>query len=243
MMSQPPTGNHVADLTWRGVEMRLAGGAAALLPIGAAAKEHGLHMPMNTDELQADWLAAQAAERHDLLIWPTLRYGAYPAFLDFPGSISLSTATFEAVIGEILTGIAVWRPRAIFVLNTGISTVAPVEAAVRRLELHTRPHHLRIYSGEKYRAAVARVCEQDHGSHADEAETSRMLAIAPDKVDMNLAGSATDGPILGALTRQNAPSGSYGAPRLASTQKGEVLLAAMLEDLHQSIATALAAQG
>ncbi len=39
----------VADLIWDRVAERLAGGAAALLPIGAGAKQHGLHMTMATD--------------------------------------------------------------------------------------------------------------------------------------------------------------------------------------------------
>ena len=49
------TQNHVSRLTWKNVSARLAAGAAAILPIGAGAKQHGVHLPMATDQIQAEW--------------------------------------------------------------------------------------------------------------------------------------------------------------------------------------------
>ena len=85
----------VGAMIWDAVGDRLEAGAAALLPIGAGAKEHGLHLPMNTDQQQAEWLAARIAERFDVLVWPTLSYGHYPAFVNYAGSCSLEAETFE----------------------------------------------------------------------------------------------------------------------------------------------------
>ena len=68
------------------------------------------------------------------LIWPTLGYGYYPAFVAYAGSSSLSSATFEAVVHEIASGILGSGCRKLFVLNTGISTLAPVERALARLD-------------------------------------------------------------------------------------------------------------
>ena len=51
---------------------------------------------MNTDRIQAEWLAARLADRFDALIWPTVSYGYYPAFVEYAGSIGLSAAVFEA---------------------------------------------------------------------------------------------------------------------------------------------------
>jgi len=84
----------VEQLTWDGVARRIERGAAAILPIGAAAKEHGFHLPLNTDRIQAEWLAAQLAERIDALILPTVTYGHYPAFVAYAGSVSLSASAF-----------------------------------------------------------------------------------------------------------------------------------------------------
>jgi len=75
--------NLVEHLTWDEVARRICNGAAAILPVGAGAKQHGLHMPMNTDLIQAEWVAAGIADRIDAVIWPTVSYGCYPAFVDY----------------------------------------------------------------------------------------------------------------------------------------------------------------
>jgi creatinine amidohydrolase len=233
----------IERMTWDEVARHIANGAAAILPVGAAAKEHGFHLPLNTDRIQAEWLASQLAERIDALIWPTLTYGYYPAFVAYAGSSSLSSATFEAVVHEVAEGILGGGCRKLFVLNTGISTLAPVERAVARLDAG-KVMHLRIHEGPRYRQAAERLAEQSHGSHADELETSLMLALAPHLVDMARAepspaiGQEAPGPLTPVDT--NSPnysrSGSYGDPTLATSAKGEILLATMLDDLREKVA-------
>src|SRR5438876_11797482 len=97
--------NFIEHLAWDAVARRIADGAVAILPIGAAAKQHGFHLPLNTDRIQAEWFAAKLAVRIDALIWPTLTYGYYPAFTEYAGSGSLSASTFEALVHEIAAGI------------------------------------------------------------------------------------------------------------------------------------------
>ena len=111
-------------MIWDEVARRIDAGAAAILPIGAAAKQHGLHLPLNTDRIQAEFLQRVSRTQIDALIWPTLTYGHYPAFVDYAGSTSLSAATFEAMsCTEIASGILGHGCRALFVLDTGISTL------------------------------------------------------------------------------------------------------------------------
>jgi creatinine amidohydrolase len=239
--------NFVEHLTWDEVAGRIAEGAAAILPIGAAAKQHGFHLPLDTDRVQAERFAAKLAERIDALIWPTLTYGYYPAFTEYAGSSSLSASTFEAVVHEIAAGIFDGGCRKLFVLNTGLSTLAPVERALARLDAG-KVMHLRIYEGPRYRRAAATLAAQSHGSHADELETSLMLALAPQLVDMTRAEAS---PALkheapGRLTPsdKNSPnysrSGSYGDPTLATSAKGEILLTAILYDLNEQVAAFMA---
>jgi creatinine amidohydrolase len=237
------TSRHFVErLTWDEVARRIAAGSPAILPIGAAAKQHGFHLPLNTDRLQAEWLAARLAARCDALIWPAITYGYYPAFIEYPGSATLTGSTFEAVVHEIAAGILGFACRALFVLDTGISTRAPVERALTRLD-SGKTHHLRIYDGPRYLKAAGAVGQQSHGSHADEFETSLMLAIAPDVVDLTRAEAspAIRHEMPGRLTPTDARSpnysrsGSYGDPTLATRAKGEVLLAALLDDLHEQV--------
>jgi creatinine amidohydrolase len=237
----------IERLTWDEVNRRILDGAPAILPIGAAAKQHGFHLPLNTDRLQAEWLAARMAGPVDALIWPTLTYGHYPAFVEYAGSACLSAATFEKLVHEIASAILGGGSHRLIVLNTGISTLAPVDRALARLDAD-RVKHVWAYGGPRYPRVAKELAQQDHGSHADELETSVMLALAPHLVDMARAeaspsiGQKMPGPLT--PTDQSSPnyspSGSYGDPTLATAAKGEKLLAAMLEDLHEQVAAFVA---
>ena len=238
----------VERLSWDEVGRRIQNGAAAILPIGAGAKAHGFHLPMNTDRIQAEWLAGQMADRIDALIWPTLSYGYYPAFVEYAGSASLSAPVFEAIIAEVAAAILGFGCCALFLLDSGISTIAPIGRALARLGAGN-VRHLRIHEGARYRRAAAELAEQSHGSHADELETSLMLALAPHLVNMPRAEAsrAAKGEAPGPMTPSGptspnySRSGSYGDPTLATPQKGEVLLAAMVEDLTEEVTAFLAA--
>jgi creatinine amidohydrolase len=244
------TGRHfIEHMTWDEVGRRIGNGAAAILPIGAGAKQHGLHLPMNTDRIQAEWLAARIADRMDSVIWPTVSYGTYPAFVDYAGSITLSAPVFESLIGEIAAGIIKHSCRALLVLDTGISTITPVDRALARLD-STDALHLKVHDGPRYRRAAIALAEQSHGSHADELETSLMLALAPHLVDMSRAEASpaltheTPGP----LTRRDTTSanysrsGSFGDPTRATRAKGEILLAAMVDDMVEQATAFVAAK-
>ena len=241
--------NFIEHLTWDEVARRIGNGATAILPIGAGAKEHGFHLPMNTDRIQAEWLAARIAGRLDCVIWPTVSYGHYPAFVEYAGSASLSAPTFETLIQELATGIIGYGCRALFVLNTGLSTVPPIDRALARFG---NPHtlHLKIHDGWRYRRAAAELAKQSHGSHADELESSLMLALAPHLVDMPRAEASpalqheTPGPLTPSDTASSnySRSGSFGDPTLATRAKGELLLAAMIDDMVEQATAFLAAK-
>jgi creatinine amidohydrolase len=244
------TGHYfVEHMTWDEVGRRIDNGAAAILPVGAGAKQHGFHLPMNTDRILAEWLAARIADRIDCLIWPTVAYGTYPAFIDYAGSISLSAPVFESLIEEIAAGIIKHGCRALLVPDTGISTLAPVDRALARLG-SPDALHLKVHDGRRYRRAAAELAEQSHGSHADELETSLMLAFAPHLVDMTRAEAS---PALthetpGALTRRDTASpnysrsGSFGDPTRATRAKGEILLTAMVDDMVEQATAFIAAK-
>ena len=80
--------SRVGNLSWPRLAA-LAPARTGLLPVGAASKEHGRHLPLATDLIQVEWLAAEVTARLPALVWPTVHYGHYPAFSDYPGSPSL----------------------------------------------------------------------------------------------------------------------------------------------------------
>jgi creatinine amidohydrolase len=209
--------NLVEHLNWYEVRSRIENGAATILPIGAAARQHGFDLAMNTDRVQAEWLAARLAGDIDALIWPTVTYGHYPAFVEYAGG-------------------------ALFVLDTGISMLELIDRVLARLD-SGNALHLKIHQGPRYRRAAKELVERRHGSHADVLETSLMLALAPDLVDMSRAevSPAVKVETPGRLTPtdKSSPnysrSGSYGYPILASSAKADVLLAAMIDDLAEQV--------
>lgn len=232
----------VEHLSWDEVAARIAKGTAAILPIGAGAKQHGFHLPMNTDRLQAEALAAVISAHVDALIWPTVTYGYYPAFTEYAGSASLSDETFERVVEELTRSLVGYGCKAVLVLDTGISTIAPVERALSRVG-NAKTLHLKIHEGRRYKLALQRVTQQSHGSHADELETSLMLALAPELVAMQRAQAspAIKCDVPGPLTPSDSsspnysPSGSFGDPTLATLAKGKVLLESMIDDLVEQV--------
>jgi creatinine amidohydrolase len=235
-------GVFLAELTWQEAEQRLRPDTVVVIPLGAAAKEHGPHLPLNTDQLQADYLARRIAERADVVIAPTATYGFYPAFVEYPGSITLRLETARDLVIDICRSLAAFGPKRFYVLNTGISTLRPLADASAILA-----HDGILLQAHDPRAATAALeqtlLRQPRGTHADEAETSKMLHIAPATVDMtralpDLAPETTAG---AGLTRDPSrpgfysPTGTWGDPTLATPEKGRRLVEAAVESILSEI--------
>jgi len=233
-----PTSLRLTDLNWPQAERALRALPAVLLPIGAATKQHGHHLPLNTDWLQAEYLAAEVLRRRPLLLLPTLGFGHYPAFTDYPGSVSLAVDTFRDTVIDICASLAAQGARRFYLLNTGISTIPPLQQA--REYLASKDICMAYTDTGALMADVEQqLGSQPRGSHADELETSVMLHIAPDKVDMTLATAELarpGGP--GRFCRHAAegcalvsPTGAWGDPTLASADKGRRYVEALLARL------------
>jgi creatinine amidohydrolase len=238
LMTTGLPGAFAAQLSWSEVESRVRAAAIAVLPVGAACKQHGLHLPMQADLLQAEWLAQALVQHANVLVWPTVSYGYYPAFTDYPGSVTLSRETFQQMTQEILSGIHRTGVRSALILNTGISTIEPLHAAADMMSNKMCIKLANVYHGRCYREAANAIEDQPRGGHADELETSILLAIDPkcvrrDKaVTWTPAGMAARGPFSRDQKKPRfSPSGVWGDSTLASEEKGHRLLVAIVDDL------------
>lgn len=235
------SGMRVESASWPRVEEMLVAGASAVLPIGAACKEHGRHLPMNTDQCQAEWLSERLIECAELVVWPVVTYGYYPVFIGYPGSISLSERAFRLLIGDILDGIEHAGAARIFILNTGISTIAPLAEVLAARSEPDRCQLVNVYAGPRFVREAEAVAEQKWGGHADEIETSMMLAIDANRVDLAQARPAPDRIVRGLFNRSDpaqpnySPDGVNGDPSLAARWKGERLVQALLDDVLEAI--------
>jgi creatinine amidohydrolase len=174
------------------------------------------------------------------VIVPTVAYQYYPAFLEYPGSISLRLETARDLMVDICRCVARFGPRKFYALNTGISTLKPLELSAKLLSAEGM--ELRYTDMRKLTAPVeSTVKQQEGGTHADEIETSMMLFIAPSTVDMSKAMKDYHPSPKAGLTRDPTGDGSYSASgifgdaTLATRQKGELLVGAVIEGILQEI--------
>jgi len=237
-------GIRVADVAWPEIETRLAAGATAVVAVGAAAKAHGRHLPMATDYLQAEWLVRRVIHEFPVVVWPTIAYGYYPPFVEYPGSVSLPETVFAGLVEAVADAMHAAGAGKGVVLNTGISTIPVLERVVGAAPL---PLELvNVYAGPRLTAAVAAHGEQAYGGHADEMETSLMLAIAPHRVEPGASRPGVARIERGVFNRHApdrpnySPDGVNGDPTLASEDKGEVFAQALWDDTHAAMAKALA---
>ena len=76
---------YLEDISWTTAQQYLTPDAVVVMPLGAASKEHGPHLPLSTDFIQAEGLAKLVALHRKVIITPVVNYGFYPAFLKYPG--------------------------------------------------------------------------------------------------------------------------------------------------------------
>jgi creatinine amidohydrolase len=228
------------SLTWKEAEAVLTPDAVVVIPIGAQAKEHGPHLRLRNDFTIAEYLKRRVLERSAVIVVPTLNYHYYPAFVDYPGSTTLRLETARDMTVDVCRSLAHFGPRRFYALNTGVSTVRALAPAVDILAadgilLRFTNVSTIVEDVEK------RVQQQEGGTHADELETSMMLYIDPQSVDMMKAVKDYH-PGESPLSRVPDPkrtysaSGSYGDATLATREKGRAIVEAMVERLLQEIA-------
>ncbi len=238
-------GVFLEDLTWEEAAARFKDNAVVIVPIGASAKEHGPHLPLKTDYLYARELARRVAAELPVVVAPVIGFGYYPAFANYPGSQHLRAETFVALVADLLNGFIDHGATRIAIINTGVSTEAPLQLAVRD-----------IWAKRRIKVAVAdvrtlgrgtdKLLEQKMGGHADERETSILLRIEPAAVRMERArpdyGHCLDMPatvfrLPATLSADPASGADYSAtgaigdPTLATVEKGEAILAEMTREL------------
>ena len=231
----------LAELSWQEAESLLTADAVILLPLGAAAKEHGPHLKLDNDRQLADALKDRVMQESSVVVAPTLTYHHYPAFASYPGSTSLRFETARDLVVDIVHSLAAFGPRRFYVLNTGLSTAPPLAAAAELVSASGILLHFTDIEAITADAAC-QIAQQQRGSHADEIETSMMLLLAPSRVEMDKAMRDDEprrGPGGFCRTPQDSgiysASGIWGDATLASIDKGRVLVEAAVRCLVQDI--------
>lgn len=112
-------------MTWPEVEEHLADGGGIILPIGST-EQHGPMGLIGTDAQCATVIAERAARLCGAIVAPTLALTPAPFNMSFPGTISISEATFAALASEVVDGLAYHGFRPIYILNAHGANLAPL---------------------------------------------------------------------------------------------------------------------
>ena len=75
-------------------------GKVVIIPCGSI-EEHGDHLPLCTDSLQAEFVALSVAQKTSCLVAPPLRYGLCSSTRNFPGTITITFDTLRSIMTDI----------------------------------------------------------------------------------------------------------------------------------------------
>jgi creatinine amidohydrolase len=252
-----------ADLCTRDFAQLDPARTIAVLPV-AATEQHGPHLPLSVDTVLADGIVAASlthlAPELSVLFLPTQAVGLSPEHARFPGTLTLKAETVLRLWTEIGESVAAAGVRKLLLFNSHGGQVSVMDLVARDLRARL---NLLVYSCSWFNLPLhdsqgqdlnALFSAEEHrfGIHGGEIETSMMLALAPQRVQMDQARHfastaqlrAQQFPILGNgrsaklgwQTQDYHPAGAVGHAAAATAAKGEALVQAAGRALAQLLA-------
>lgn len=210
--------------TWTSLN-KVTSRLALLVPVGST-EQHGPHLPLDTDTRIAQAIAFGVARAvpDRVVVSPPVAFGASGEHGDFPGTLSIGTPVLTDVLVELGRSADAFA-QVVFVNGHGGNALA-LKTAENVLQREGRGAHSWSWN----------VPGAD--AHAGRTETSLLLAIAPEVVDLASAQAGRREPIeelMGELrdrgVRAVSPNGVLGDPTGASAHEGEELLASLVQSL------------
>ena len=161
-------------------------GPVLLIPMGTV-EQHGPHLPVNADNMVAEFVARSAAEQTNAIWAPGLNYGCSDIYRNFPGTISISNDTLANLLEEVCEGYVKAGFRRIIFVNNHAGNEIVVERIARILRAR---HGMLVGSIYPWALGFALMEDQYDDAaavygHGAEPETSAMLAIFPDDVTLS----------------------------------------------------------
>lgn len=235
------------QLTWEEIGALTAQGMdGALLPVGAT-EQHGPHLGCGVDTEIAQRLCRAVADKTGIALLPTLPYGCSIGHSRrWPGTLALQPKTLIDVIKDIGDWVYYSGFRRLFIVNSHVTNFAPLRCALEML----RAQHDDLQVALINTTAISQRVRERHFAdaddwHANDAETSLMMAIAPPLVRPERIAAAddtdrTEACVFAHPVNRTSVNGVTGHPSRATQEKGEQLFAWMVEDLSELIERGLA---
>ena len=216
--------------------------AVVVLPV-ASIEQHGPHLPVMTDTRLGQEVALRAArlayDSRPVVVAPVMWAGLSEHHMPFGGTLTLSHATFRAVLRDLVLSLTRHGFRDILISNSHGGNIIAMQQAIDELAPEVPATLVGTTYPMEAAAEIGEILEdQDGVQHACEAETAMMMACEGDLVDdSDLAGLAakTEGPRFlqaGRASYRWRPfthvtgNGVAGVPEKATPEKGARLLEA-----------------
>lgn len=186
----PSSSRTIALRSTTDLSARIGPGSVLLLPVGAT-EQHGAHLPVTTDTAIVTMLVEQVmgrvGESLDLWLLPPLSVGRSGEHLGAAGTLSLSTSTLLAVLDDLAASVAAWPATRLVLVNGHGGNTPVLQAACRDLRIR---HGLSVFLLRPMASLSPpdRLSSPGHPEvHGGAVETSLMLSLAPELVDMEVA--------------------------------------------------------
>jgi creatinine amidohydrolase len=237
------------SLSWTQIAEHIRKQPLLILPVGSC-EQHGEHLPVSTDSIITLALAKQVGDRTDTLVAPLLPYGInLECDAHFPGGITLSYDALRGLVENIAYSLISWGVKDIVVITAHACasenySFAHQEAIKTGLLPVERAGSARTHIIYPYWGSFSDILEKDEGiEHAGEGETSLLLYLAPDLVNMKQAVDRAEPEQFsfrafpeGVSHPGDAPAGgSEGNPSCGSAKKGELIFERMVASAEKYI--------
>lgn len=236
-----------SERTWAELPKDIeAASGAAIFPIGAT-EQHGPHMGCGMDAVLADKLCAAVSERTKVPMLPTLFYGCSLGHSRrWPGTIAIQPITLIELVKQIGDWAYHSGVRRLFMVNTHVTNAAPLRCALEMLRAEHDDMMVALFNSATISPRLREVQFADGDDwHANNAETSLMLAVAPEMVRPDVMATAddpdrTDGLVFSHPVNRTSCNGVTGAPSRAKAENGRLWFDWMVEDLSALIERGMA---
>lgn len=162
-----------------------------IIPTGAV-EQHGPHGPLLTDVLIPTEIARRVAPQIGALVAPPINYALSYPHVGFPGMMHIRIPTFMALVEDLCVSFAASGFKRIIFLNGHYDNTYAIAYACANAQ-ERMPKGIQAFPINYWdaltEAEIAEFSGLKNGLHANLAETSAVLRINPDLVDMERANA------------------------------------------------------
>jgi creatinine amidohydrolase len=171
------------ELSWEKLQQLLEKNPLVILPVGSI-EQHGPHLPVGVDLMQAEALAKAVAVRLNGLVAPSLAYGYSFNHMRFAGTVTVTGSVLEQLVIEVGSSLAQHGVKKLLILNSHGGNGPALRMAVQVLnQKFPQCRFLYLFWLEFMAEELRAIQKQKFGTHADEIETSMMLLLQPNLVE------------------------------------------------------------